>query len=140
MSKKTNIYKLSESEAIERLHEWAEDMEVDTSIEQFDDVVKTLKIPVRKESLIYDAENKSFKYKLFSPIKKADGSEPISIVDIASTTMERKRAIQNYKDSQKVDQALEMIAASTSLEIGFAGRLMDKDITRINAVIMGFLA
>jgi hypothetical protein len=140
MSKKTNTYKLSESEAVERLHEWAEDMEVDTSTEQFDDVVKTLKIPVRKESIVYDSEKKSFKYKLFSPIKKADGSEPISVIEIASTTMERKRAIQNYKDSQKVDQALEMIAASTGLEIGFAGRLMDKDITRINAVIMGFLA
>lgn len=130
-------YKISEMEAIALLKEWGEELEVDTESEDFEDVIQALKIPVRKENLIYDAETRKFRYVLFYPIEKADGGK-ISGIEIESTSMEKKRVVQGYKDSQKIDQAVAMVAESCDLEIGFAGRLKDKDITRINAVVMGF--
>lgn len=131
-------YKMSEAESVQLLREWGEELEVDVDSKEFEDVVQALKIPVRKENLGFDAEKRQFGYVLFYPIEKKDGSQPITKLTIQSTTMEEKRGIQNYKESQKIDQALAMIAESTGLDIGFAGRLKDKDITRINAVVMGF--
>lgn len=128
---------MSHSEAVEIIKQWAEDLEVDTETDEFKDVIKVLKIPVSKRNLDYDAETRTFKYVLFYPIEKKDG-ERIQLVTIESTSMEKKRVVQSYKDSQKIDQAIAMIAESCDLEIGFASRIKDKDITRINAVIMGF--
>lgn len=137
MSKEKTKYKLSEIEAIELLKEWGEELEVDVESKEFEDVINALKIPVRKENLVFNPDKMNFSYVLFYPIEKKDGSK-ISAIEISSTEMDKKRVIQTFKDSQKIDQAMAMIAESTSLDIGFVGRLKDKDISRINAVITGF--
>lgn len=135
-------YKISENKAVDLLKEWGEELEVDIDSDQFigkDGVIETLKISVRRENLSFDPATRKFTYILFFPIEKKDGSEKISRIEIESTTMERKRVVQNIRESQKIDQAIAMIAESTGLEVGFAGRLKDKDVSRINAVVMGFL-
>jgi len=137
MSKEKTKYKLSEIEAIELLKEWGEELEVDVESKEFEDVINALKIPVRKENLVFNPDKMNFSYVLFYPIEKKDNSK-ISAIEISSTEMDKKRVIQTFKDSQKIDQAMAMIAESTSLDIGFVGRLKDKDISRINAVITGF--
>jgi len=134
-----SAYKMSESEAVELLKEWGEELEVDIESKEFEEAIKELKIPVRKENLTFarNEEGYEFRYVLFDPIKKKDETK-IAGITLKPTSMEEKRVVQNYKDSQRIDQALAMIAASTGLEIGLASRIKDKDITRINAIITVF--
>ena len=131
--------KMSDQKAIEILKEWAEELEVDSESKDFEDVIKALKIPVQKDKLKFIAENRSFELVLFDPIEKHDGSK-ISKLTIRSTTMAEKKGMQNFKESQRIDQSMLMISEACDLELGFVERLKDKDLGRINAVVLGFLA
>ena len=133
-------YKLSKSEAIDYLKSVGEDLEVDTESEEFLDAIKALMVPVRKENLVYNGEDKAFELVLFFPIEKVDGSGSISKLKISAVEMKEKKKIQDYKDSQRVDQSIAMLAESCGINLGFAARLKEKDVGRINAIVTVFLA
>ena len=136
-------YKISESKATDLLKEWAEELEVNSDSDDFSGpkgVIATLLISVRKENLTFDSVSREFTYVLFYPIEKKDGSDSETIIKISSTTMERKRVIQEIKDSKKIDQSIALVAESTGLSVPMAGRLKDKDISRISAIASVFLA
>lgn len=128
---------ISEAEAIEKINQWAYQLEVDASTEAFQDVIDTLKFPVRMGRIDFDSENSVFRVQLLSPIVKNDGSK-IEIVTVRELSMGDKIAYDRYKENQPVKQALELLSRACDLEIGFADRLKDRDTTRINAIILGF--
>jgi len=133
---KKKILPREDAEAI--IKEWGEAFELDTESKNFQDVIEELIQPVRHGKLKFNPDDKTFDIVLFFPIEKQDGSEPISMVKIRSTSMNEKKGVQKYNKKQTIDQATTLLAASCDIEIGFAGRIKEPDTPRINAVIMGF--
>lgn len=127
----------SENEAIEKIRSWADYLEVDSDSEAFQDVIEEIKFAVRKGRIDFNFDTSSFSVHLLSPIEKADG-ERIEIVTVRELAMGEKVAYDRYKDGQSVRQAIELIARACELELGFAERLKDRDVTRINALVLGF--
>jgi hypothetical protein len=125
-------------EAQTQIKEWAACLEVDTELEYFRDVVDELTLPVMNGRLDFNVETERFTYILLKPIEKKDGSGKIEMVEIRETTMEDNKTIQRYGDKERVDQAQALVAKACGLEIGFASRLHQRDIGKINAVSLGF--
>ena len=116
------------------LKEWAEILELDTDRELYNILVDELKMSVRKERLTFDIEKEIFRYQL---IKEVSG---VGIVEIKECDFNQKKIIQRYKESESIESAGAMISKYTNLTIEQVGQLKDRDINKINAVIMGFLA
>lgn len=125
-------------EAQNKIKEWAERLEVDTGLESFKDVVDELTMPVMNGRLDFNPETERFTYMLLKPIEKKDGSGSIETVEIRETTMEDNKAIQRYGEKERVDQAQALVAKACGLIDGFASRLGQRDISKINAVVIGF--
>lgn len=131
---------MERSKAQEIIKGWAAQLEVDTDREFFADVIEELSLPVMKGRLDFDSEKEVFRYQLLKPIEKQDGSGCIEVVEIRETDMNENKDVQRFKDNEKIDQATVLLARSCGLEMGFASRLKQRDVHRINAVILGFFA
>ncbi|PKL40749.1 MAG: hypothetical protein CVV44_03845 [Spirochaetae bacterium HGW-Spirochaetae-1] len=131
---------MERGDAIKKIYEWAECLEVDTEREHFKDVVEELTLPVMKDRLDFDLEEEVFRYKLLSPIVKQDGSGSIEILTIKETDMNENKEIQRFKDNQSIDQATALLSKACGIPVGFVSRIKQRDIGKINAVVLGFFA
>ena len=116
------------------LKEWADFLELDTDRKLFDDLVEELRGPVRKNRLNFNQDTEEFSYQLIKPVS---GHE---IVTIKECDFNSKKALQKYKDNEGIDQSIKTISTYTDLSIEEVMQLKDRDINRINAVVLGFLA
>ena len=134
-----NGKKISKEDAIAKLKEWGEFFEIDVEDDSFTNyTVKALLMSVVNNKLDFNYDSQKFSLRLFNPIQKKDDSGQIELVTVRSTTIQEKKVMQNYKEKQKMDQAIAFVAAACDIEIGFAGRFQDKDLGRINAIMLGF--
>jgi hypothetical protein len=149
MEEKTNAagtgrVQASEKKAITRkdaetlLLQWGESLEVDVESDGFQKVIKQLAMAVMKERLSFDEMKRVFTYQLISPIEKKDGSGSIEILTIKELSMQETKVVQRFKESESIQQSEALIAESCGLELGFAGRLLQRDVGNINGVIVGF--
>ncbi len=125
---------LSKEEAEEKLTLWAEHMELDTDRELFEDIKEELTFSVRKNRLSFDEETEVFKYLLISPV---NGKQ---LVEIKECTFEDKKILQRFKDEQSIEAAGASLVKYTNLTTADVNQLKDRDVSKVNAVIMGFLA
>jgi len=128
---------MDKQEAIDKIKQWADVLEADIDAQYFEGVIEQLTMPVKNGRLDFNPENFSFKYKLFCPIEKADG-ETIELVDIKEISLNETKSIQNFKKGQQIDASMALLAKVCGIEMGFAGRLRNRDIAVINAVSLGF--
>ncbi len=126
--------KKTREEAEGLLKEWAEFLELDTGRKLFDDIIEELTGPVMKNRLNFNFDTEEFSYQLIKPVS---GHE---IVTIKECDFNSKKSLQRYKDNEGIDQAIKTISTYTDLSIEEVMQLKDRDINRINAVVMGFLA
>ena len=126
--------KKTREEAEGLLKEWAEFLELDTGRKLFDDIIEELTGPVMKNRLNFNFDTEEFSYQLIKPVS---GHE---IVTIKECNFNSKKSLQRYKDNEGIDQAIKTISTYTDLSIEEVMQLKDRDINRINAVVMGFLA
>ena len=126
--------KKTREEAEGLLKEWADYLELDTDRQLYTDIVDELKMTVRNNRLTFDIEDEVFKYQLIKPV---DG---VQIVEIKECSFKQKKIIQRYKDSESIDSAGAMLSKYTNLSIEQVNELKDRDINKINAVVLGFLA
>ena len=126
--------KKTREEAEGLLKDWADYMELDTDRQLYTDIVDELKMTVRNNRLTFDIEDEVFKYQLIKPV---DG---VQIVEIKECSFKQKKIIQRYKDSESIDSAGAMLSKYTNLSIEQVNELKDRDINKINAVVLGFLA
>ena len=124
---------MTNEEAIKQLENWADVMELDTERALFKDLVEELRLPVKLKKLSFDEETETFSLVLKSKI------EGKSIVEIKECTMSDKRVLQKFKKNESIDTARAMISAYTNLSESEVRDLKDRDINRINAVVMGFI-
>ena len=126
--------KLTREEAEGLLKEWADYLELDTDRKLYADIVDELKMPVRLNRLTFDIETETFKYQLIKAV------DDVQIVEIKECDFKAKKIIQRYKDSESIDSAGAMLSKYTNLSIEQIDKLADRDVNRINAVVLGFLA
>ena len=126
--------KLTREEAEKLLESWADYLELDTDRQLYTDIVDELKMAVRNNRLTFDIEDEVFKYMLIKPVGD------IQIVEIKECNFKQKKIIQRYKDNESIDSAGAMLSKYTNLSIEQVNDLKDRDVNKINAVVLGFLA
>lgn len=125
---------ISREEALDLLTLWAESMELDTDRDLFKDIVEELSLPVRKERISFDEQSETFKYLLITPVNGK------TLVSIKECTFEDKKILQKFADDESISAAGASMVKYTNLTTSDVNELKDRDISKINAVIMGFLA
>lgn len=126
--------KLSAEDAEDLLKSWAELLELDTDRELYTDLVDELRMPVRLQRLTLEEETETFKYLLINAVNGK------GIVEIKECDFNAKKVIQRYKESESIAAAGAMLSKYTNLTAEEIGQLKERDVTRINAVVLGFLA
>ena len=126
--------KLTREEAESLLKEWADYLELDTDRQLYTEIVDELKMSVRLNRLTFDIEAETFKYNLINPV------DDVHIVEIKECDFKAKKVIQRYKDNESIDSAGAMLSKYTNLSIEQVDKLADRDVNKINAVVLGFLA
>ena len=126
--------KLSREEAEGLLKDWADYLELDTDRQLYTEIVDELKMSVRLNRLTFDIETETFKYNLIKPV------DDVHIVEIKECDFKAKKVIQRYKDNESIDSAGAMLSKYTNLSIEQVDKLADRDVNKINAVVLGFLA
>lgn len=129
---------MSRDEAAEQLKQWARTLEIDTENQRFTDVIDELVLPVMHERLAFNPDDESFTYKLVRPIENQNSTQ--EMITIREMTYQQSKKLDKFKDNENVAQATTLIAASCGLALGEAERLGNRDIRKINAVILGFFA
>lgn len=124
-------------EAENEIRSWADIMEVDTDRDFFADVLDELKMPVRNGRMSFDADTEIFKYQLIKPVKDPAG-EDVSFVDISECDFKAKRVLQKFKDNESIDSAEALIGKYTGMSPHCVSQMKDRDVSKINAVILGF--
>lgn len=127
---------MTRDEAEKQIHDWADFFEVDTDRAFFADVVDELVMPVKKGRLDLDYETGAFKYRLIKPIEHQNSTK--EIIEIKEGRFGLNKAIERYKDSESTSQAAALLGKRTGLDNAEVELLSDRDITKINAVILGF--
>ncbi len=131
---------LTTEEAEKEILSWADIMEVDTDRDFFSDVIDELRMPVKKGRMEFDPDSEVFKYLLIKQVKAPGKDEPVSMVEITECDFKSKRVIQKFKDNQSIDSAEALVAKYTNLSPSAVAQMKDRDVSKINAVILGFFA
>ena len=134
MSKEVSKEDISNEAAEELLKRWADFLELDTDGKLYKAIVEELRLSVKKSRLTFDEETEIFRYHLIKPI------DEIEIVEIKECTFSDKKFIQKFSKKQTMDSAEIMLGKYTKLSVEQVGKLRDRDINKINSVVMGFLA
>lgn len=129
---------MTREEAEKLIEKWADILELDKKRTLYRDILEELTYPVQLGKLSFEEDTEVFKLMLRKPIK--EGEKVISFVEIRSASMKDKQVLQRYKDDESIEQAQALIAKYTGLTPAQVGMLFDTDVSRINAVAMGFLA
>lgn len=124
--------KLTKEQAIEKLKEWADFLEVPTDTDDFKDMLESLALPVINGRLDYDIDSETFKYKLLKPIQLE--TTKIELVEMHELSVDEQRCIQKYKDNEKVDTAVALLAKVLSVSLAEASKISARDFGAINAV------
>jgi len=133
---------LTRQEAYDTIREWGDLLEVKLKDEDFESLQNEIWMAVSRYRLIFDPETEIFTYTLKKPIVKKDGSGTISMLKIEESDMQNKRETTKWKND--IDTAVAFIKAyckdseNKSIEHGFLTRIKDRDMSVLNAVILGF--
>lgn len=134
MGENKDKQKLSSEEAEGLLRQWADYLELDTDRDLYADLVDELRMSVRLQRLTFDQESETFRYQLINPV----GGK--GIVEIKECDFNDKKVIQRFKDSESISAAGAMLSKYTNFTAEEIGQLKERDVTRVNAVVIGFLA
>jgi hypothetical protein len=131
--------KLTKAEAVAKMTEWANYLEVPTEGEDWDAAIETLAIPIMNGRLDFSEDDETFTLVLKAPIE-FDGGGKKEMITIRETTMNDKRVAERYKENEKISQVEAIYAKSCDLKLGEASRLKGRDISVITAVNQVFFS
>lgn len=130
--------KITKEEAIATIKEWAEFLDVNTDTEDFTSALDVLVRPVMSERLAFDADREVFTLKLASPIVMEKSTK--ELVEIKELTLEEKRAIERFKDTEKISMVEAIYAKAAGLTIAEASRIKGRDFSVISAINQVFFS
>ncbi len=138
MAEEKKIKQLSKDEAKRLFDKWADHMDLDSDLKWYKDVWEQLRLPIRKHQLLLDMETDTFTLNLKYPVT-TDGGNKVSILTIKSCSLDKKRKLQEYGETESVDAARAMLSAYTGQPESVIKEIEDLDISRINGVLCGFI-
>jgi len=124
--------KITKDEAISTLKEWADVLDVNTDTEDFAAALEILVRPVMSERLAFDADRVVFTLKLKAPLVMDKSNR--EMVEIKELTLEEKRAIEKFKDTEKISMIEAIYAKAAGLSIAEASRIKGRDFSVISAI------
>ena len=130
--------KITKDEAIATLKEWADILDVNTDTEDFTSALDVLVRPVMSERLAFDAENEVFSLKLVSPIVMKESSR--EMVEIKELTLDEKRRLEKFKDTEKISMVEAIYAKAAGLSIAEASQIKGRDFSVISAINQVFFS
>lgn len=131
--------KITRQEAIEKIKDWALTLEAtDPEAEGFSDAIEPLILPVVNGRLDFDDESGEFKYKLLKPI--VGEKETKELIGIHELTIEEKKVVERFKDSEKIGQSEALLAKAVGIPLGWASRIGSRDQTVISAALTVFFS
>lgn len=139
MEEKAGAAPTPREQAEAQIREWAEYLEIDTDDPGFQDVIAALVMPVMKERLTFDKDEECFRYRLIKPITYANNPAK-EILEIRELDLKQKKAVQRYKDNEKIDMLTALYGRSAGLMIGETEQLKGRDVTVITAIVTGFFS
>jgi hypothetical protein len=122
----------TKDEAIVKLKEWADAMEVMDDTADFQEACETLCMAVMRERLAFNDEDRSFSLKLFDPIQMEKSR--IELIKIRRISVDEMRVAERYTEKEKVSSSEAVIAKACGLKLAESSKLMDKDIATIGCV------
>jgi len=130
--------KITKDEAIATLKEWADVLDVNTDTEDFTAALETLVRPVMSERLAFDADREVFTLKLAAPLVMDKSNR--ELVEIKELTLEEKRTIEKFKDTEKISMVEAIYAKAAGLSIAEASRIKGRDFSVISALNQVFFS
>jgi len=130
--------KMTKDEAIAQLKDWADFLDVNTETKEFADAMEVLVRPVMSERLAFDIDREVFTLKLAAPLEMANSKK--EIVEIKELALEEKRAIEKFKDTEKISMVEAIYAKSAGISIAEASKIKGRDFTVITAINQVFFS
>ena len=129
---------ITKDEAINRIDEWADYLEVNKETDEYKDAIETLMMPVINERLAFDLDGEKFRLKLVKPLVMEN--KKIELIEIHEVELDEMRTIQKYKERETIDATEAVLAKACDLSIAEASKFGKRDIavlTCINQVFFG---
>ncbi len=130
--------KMSTEDARALLSLWADRLDINAETQDFADACETLIPAIRSERLAFDEEKEVFSLKLAAPIMLE--TKKTEMVTIKELTLDEKRSIEKFKDSEKVSMVEAIYAKAAGLSIAEASRIKGRDFSIISAICSVFFS
>ncbi len=124
--------KLNKDEAIALIKSWADMLDVNDETEDFTAAIETLLPAGRSQRLAYDDDKEVFTYILSAPLVLTNSKR--ESVEIREMTLDEKRAVEKFKDNEKISMVEAIYAKVAGLSIAEAGRIKGRDFSVISAI------
>ena len=124
--------KIGKPEAVVKMKEWADYLEVASDGEDWESAIETLALPIINDRLDFNKEDETFTLVLKSPIEMASGNK--EILTIRELSIDEKRCVERYKDSEKISMVEAIYAKSCGLSLAEASKIKGRDFTVIATI------
>jgi hypothetical protein len=124
--------KMGKPEAVAKMKEWADYLEVASDGEDWDNAVDVLTLPIINDRLDFNKEDETFTIVLKAPIEMASGKK--EILTIRELAIDEKRCVERYKDSEKISMVEAIYAKSCGLTLAEASKIKGRDFTVIATI------
>ena len=130
--------KLSVEDARAALALWADQLDINADTSDFSDACDVLIPAIRSERLAFDEEKEVFTLKLAAPLMLE--TKKTELVTIKELTLDEKRSIEKFKDSEKISMVEAIYAKAAGLTIAEASRIKGRDFSIISAICTVFFS
>lgn len=124
--------KMGKSEAVAKMKEWADYLEVPTDGEDWEAAVEVLSLPIINGRLDFNKDDETFSLLLKAPIELQ--SENKELLTIRELSINEKRCVERYKDNEKISMVEAIYAKSCDITLAEASRIKGRDFTVIATV------
>lgn len=124
--------KMTKAEAVAKMKEWADYLEVASDGGDWDAAVEVLSLPIINGRLDFNREDETFSLLLKAPIEMASGNK--EILTIRELSIDEKRCVERYKDSEKISMVEAIYAKSCGLSLAEASKIKGRDFTVIATI------
>jgi len=135
---------MNEKEAHKTIENLFDVLEVSLNKDSLDVIKEQLTVPVKKERLTYNENEDFFEYTLIKPIKKIDSNETIiSKIRIEEADINAKEILDGLDKGSKdfTEKSFKVYCKDSEgkeIDLGFVGRVKDRDMKTISIVIASF--
>jgi hypothetical protein len=130
--------RMSAEDARALLTMWGDALDINTETTDFSDACDVLIPAVRSERLAYDEDAETFSLKLSAPLVLQAGKR--EMLTIKELTLDEKRGIEKFKDSEKISMVEAIYAKAAGLSLAEASKIKGRDFSVVSAICTVFFS